>query len=67
MPKPKVPRRSRLVRKWDGSPVQPEEASTAKTTEEGSDAPVSPQPQRPPERDELVFDFEHEDELTHDG
>lgn len=67
MTKPKGPRRSRLIRKWDGTPVQPEEATTASTTEKGSAAPLAPQPQRTEERDELGFDFEHEDELTHNG
>ncbi len=63
MHKPKPPRRSRLIRKWDGTPVVESEATTespatniARSTQSVVDQPETP--------GDLAFEFEREDELS---
>jgi len=63
MHKPKTPRHSRLIRKWDGTPVAESDAAVERPATEIAPASQSPVDQTQMQR-ELVFDFEREDELS---
>lgn len=57
MRKTKQSRHSRIIRKWDGTPIAPVGAV-------GSEVALNPPTDIPIESDPLVFEFEHDDELS---
>lgn len=64
MRKSKPARHSRLVRKWDGTPVVPLESTpdpTPESVENSSKSKATSKPGRPAE---LFFDFETTEQLT---
>ncbi len=62
MRKTKTPRRSRLIRKWDGTPVAVTETQNEATSDVKSEAPAKPS--HTLAHPELFFEMNHEDEFT---
>ena len=63
MRKTKPPCRSRLIRKWDGTPVDETDATAQPIPTDATD--LTPGTPHSTTRDkELIFDIEREDELT---
>lgn len=62
MRKTKTPHRSRLIRKWDGTPVAETETQTAATPDVEPEAPAKPR--HTLAHPELFFEMNREDELT---
>ena len=77
MRKTRNPRHSRIIRKWDGTPIveiaeDPAGVGPVRVRAETSDLMVNgdalpietPTAKRPAEGEERIFDFEYEDELS---
>jgi hypothetical protein len=62
MRKTKTPRRSRLIRKWDGTPVGSTEPETSAIPDVESE--VRSRPSHTLQHPELFFEMNPEDELT---
>lgn len=62
MRKPKTPRRSRLIRKWDGTLVAATETHTEAAPAVDTETPA--RPSHTPRHPELFFEMNQEDELT---
>lgn len=62
MRKSKTPRRSRLIRKWDGTPVG--EAELQSTAQPELEATLPPQPSHTQLHPELFFEMNPEDEFS---
>ncbi len=59
MRKTKTARHSRIIRKWDGTPI-----ADAPETQHGPVETVTPAMPTAPRREELIFEFDHEGELS---